>query len=111
MYLDERKVQECSSAAKLFSCSPSRGDSPCIPSSQQPADAKVINVHENDLPENNKVSKQISKDDLLCLSCEKLLVRPVVLNCGHGIILHLCFFDKYFNFRLLENFSLDCLMC
>lgn len=88
MYLDEQKVEECSSAAKLLSSSPIRGDSPCIPSNEEPKDTKTLSVHETDLPKNNKVSKQISKDDLLCSACEKLLVRPVVLNCGHGIILH-----------------------
>ncbi|RID53248.1 hypothetical protein BRARA_G00658 [Brassica rapa] len=41
-------------------------------------DAKTVNVHENDLPKNG-----ISKDDLLCSACQELLVRPVVLNCGH----------------------------
>ncbi|KAL0655825.1 hypothetical protein Bca4012_076409 [Brassica carinata] len=41
-------------------------------------DAKTVNVHENDLPKNG-----ISKDDLLCSACKELLVRPVVLNCGH----------------------------
>ncbi|KAJ4894529.1 E3 ubiquitin-protein ligase PRT1 [Raphanus sativus] len=41
-------------------------------------DAKTVNVHENDLPKNG-----VSKDDLLCSACKDLLVRPVVLNCGH----------------------------
>lgn len=51
-------------------------------------DAKTVNVHENDLPKNG-----ISKDDLLCSACKELLVRPVVLNCGHGIIiLHVLLF-------------------
>uniref|UniRef100_A0A1J3IHT4 E3 ubiquitin-protein ligase PRT1 n=1 Tax=Noccaea caerulescens TaxID=107243 RepID=A0A1J3IHT4_NOCCA len=63
---DERKMEECSNAAKFVS------------SNEEPKDAKTLNVHEND-----KVSKQISKDDLLCTACKELLVRPVVLNCGH----------------------------
>ncbi|KFK39793.1 hypothetical protein AALP_AA3G289000 [Arabis alpina] len=70
----EQKVEDCSSAAKLLSTSPSN---------EGPKDAKTLSVHETDLPMNNKVSKQISKDDLLCSACEKLLLRPVVLNCGH----------------------------
>lgn len=50
-------------------------------SSEEPRDAKALD-------ENNK---QISKDDLLCLACKELLVRPVVLNCGHGIITFLIY--------------------
>ncbi|XP_013622701.1 PREDICTED: E3 ubiquitin-protein ligase PRT1-like [Brassica oleracea var. oleracea] len=63
---DERKVEECSDAERLLS-------------SEEPKDAKALNVFH----ENNKVIKQISKDDLLCSACKELLVRPVVLNCGH----------------------------
>ncbi|CAL9222260.1 unnamed protein product [Arabidopsis halleri] len=80
---DKQKVDECSNAANLLSSSSSRGGSPCIPSNQEPTDAQTLNVHENELPKNNKVSNQISKDDLLCSACKELLVRPVVLNCGH----------------------------
>ncbi|KAG2306949.1 hypothetical protein Bca4012_084097 [Brassica carinata] len=48
-------------------------------SNQEPLeDAKTVHIHENDLPKNG-----ISKDDLLCSICKELLVRPVVLNCGH----------------------------
>lgn len=67
--LDERKVEECSDAERLLS-------------SEEPKDAKALNVFH----ENNKVIKQISKDDLLCSACKELLVRPVVLNCGHGML-------------------------
>ncbi|KAF5480938.1 hypothetical protein F2P56_001641 [Juglans regia] len=28
-------------------------------------------------------SKQVSVSDVLCLACKQLLLRPVVLNCGH----------------------------
>ncbi|KAL9292624.1 E3 ubiquitin-protein ligase PRT1 [Arabidopsis thaliana] len=80
---DKQKVEECSNAANLLSSSSSRGDIPCIPKNQEPTDAKALNVHENELLKDNKVSKQISKDDLLCSACKELLVRPVVLNCGH----------------------------
>ncbi|ESQ37127.1 hypothetical protein EUTSA_v10002569mg [Eutrema salsugineum] len=52
-------------------------------SNEESKDAKTLHVHENDLSKDNKVSKQISKDDLLCSACKELLVRPVVLNCGH----------------------------
>lgn len=84
-------MEERSSAAKFLSSSSSGCDSPYILSNQEPTDAKTLNVHENELPKNNKVSKRISKDDLLCSACKELLVRPVVLNCGHGIILLVCF--------------------
>lgn len=80
MRLDERKMEECSNAAKLVS------------SNEEPKDAKTLDVHEND-----KVSKQISKDDLLCTACKELLVRPVVLNCGHG--------NHHLNSQLLEDLS------
>lgn len=110
MCVDKQKVEECSSAAYLLSSSSSRGGSPCIPSTQEPTDAQTLNVHENELPKNNKVSNQISKDDLLCSACKELLVRPVVLNCGHGILSYMFVFDKYFDFRLLENSLLYFLM-
>ncbi|KAJ4897570.1 E3 ubiquitin-protein ligase PRT1 [Raphanus sativus] len=58
---DEQKVEKCSNNAGS------------LLSSEEPRDAKALD-------ENNK---QISKDDLLCLACKELLVRPVVLNCGH----------------------------
>ncbi|CAH2052630.1 unnamed protein product [Thlaspi arvense] len=61
---DKRKVEEERSNA----------------ANEEHKDAKIL---ENVLPKNNEVSKQISKDDLLCLACKELLVRPVVLNCGH----------------------------
>ncbi|ESQ37129.1 hypothetical protein EUTSA_v100025931mg [Eutrema salsugineum] len=69
---DDQKVEECSNEAKLSS-----------PSNEEPKDATSLHVHENDSSKDNKVSKQISKDDLLCSACKELLVRPVVLNCGH----------------------------
>ncbi|XP_010513757.1 PREDICTED: E3 ubiquitin-protein ligase PRT1-like [Camelina sativa] len=74
---DKQKVEECSNAMKLCISS----SNPCIPSNQEPTDARSHNAHENDLL--NNASKQISKDDLLCSACKELLVRPVVLNCGH----------------------------
>lgn len=30
--------------------------------------------------------KQVSVADVLCLACKQLLFRPLVLNCGHGIL-------------------------
>ncbi|KAF8113196.1 hypothetical protein N665_0054s0014 [Sinapis alba] len=71
---DEQKVEECSNLERLLS---SNEEKPL-------EDAKTVNnVHENDLPKNGKASNQISKDELLCPACKELLVRPVVLNCGH----------------------------
>lgn len=32
------------------------------------------------------IKTQASVADLLCAECKKLLFRPVVLNCGHGIL-------------------------
>ncbi|KAF8119049.1 hypothetical protein N665_0001s0105 [Sinapis alba] len=66
---DEGKVEECSN--------------------EECKDAKAINVDEN-----NKVIKQISRDDLLCSACKELLVRPVVLNCGH-VYCEGCVVDMY----------------
>ncbi|CAN8268578.1 unnamed protein product [Cochlearia groenlandica] len=68
---DERKVEECSNAARLLS------------NDEESKGAKTHGVHENELPEKKDVIKQISIDDLLCSACKELLVRPVVLNCGH----------------------------
>ncbi|CAH8385268.1 unnamed protein product [Eruca vesicaria subsp. sativa] len=68
---DEQKVEACSSPAKL------------VPSNREPKDAKTVDIHENGLVNNGKVSKHISKDELLCSACKELLVRPVALNCGH----------------------------
>ncbi|XP_006297663.2 E3 ubiquitin-protein ligase PRT1 isoform X1 [Capsella rubella] len=76
-------VEECSNAAKLLSNSSSVGDSSCIPSNQEPIDARSHNAHEDDFLKNNNASKQILKEDLLCSACKELLMRPVVLNCGH----------------------------
>ncbi|KAL0419656.1 UNVERIFIED_CONTAM: E3 ubiquitin-protein ligase PRT1 [Sesamum radiatum] len=36
--------------------------------------------------------KQASVDDVLCDSCNHMLFRPIVLNCGHGMIHHHQFF-------------------
>ncbi|CAH8385271.1 unnamed protein product [Eruca vesicaria subsp. sativa] len=65
---DEGKVEACSNpAVRLLS------------SNEEPLeDTKTVNIHEN-----GKFSQQISKEDLLCSACKELLVRPVVLNCGH----------------------------
>lgn len=36
--------------------------------------------------QHNGNCKQISVEDVLCAACKQLLFRPVVLNCGHGIV-------------------------
>lgn len=46
------------------------------------------NLRPNEL---NGNCKQISIADALCTACKQLLIHPVVLNCGHGILLHLKF--------------------
>lgn len=50
-----------------------------------------VTVAENKLPPNelNGNRKQISIADALCTACKQLLIHPVVLNCGHGILVHL----------------------
>lgn len=30
--------------------------------------------------------EQVSVDDVLCGSCKQMLFRPIILNCGHGMI-------------------------
>ncbi|XP_010527228.1 PREDICTED: E3 ubiquitin-protein ligase PRT1-like isoform X1 [Tarenaya hassleriana] len=62
--------------------SPDKGDSPCITNNGESIVAETAD--EDDLSRTKKDRKQISKDDLLCSACKKLLVRPVVLNCGHA---------------------------
>lgn len=45
-----------------------------------------IAEEENKLPEDggaNRIYKQMSVNDVLCVACKQLLVRPLVLNCGH----------------------------
>ncbi|KAJ8639176.1 hypothetical protein MRB53_015870 [Persea americana] len=45
-----------------------------------------ISLEEKKLPENGQVNgihKQLSTDDVLCVACKQLLLRPSVLNCGH----------------------------
>lgn len=37
----------------------------------------------------NGTRVRVSITDMLCVACSKLLYRPVVLNCGHGMLLHL----------------------
>ncbi|XP_056866274.1 E3 ubiquitin-protein ligase PRT1-like isoform X2 [Raphanus sativus] len=65
---DEQKVEEDSNPTRLLSSN-----------EKEPLeDAKTVNVHGSDLPKSI-----ISKDDFLCSACKDLLVRPMVLNCGH----------------------------
>lgn len=37
--------------------------------------------------------EQVSVADLLCAACKQLLFRPVILNCGHGMLLKFLFFS------------------
>lgn len=50
-----------------------------------------ITVAGKKLPPNelNHNCKQISIVDVLCTACKQLLIHPVVLNCGHGMLVHL----------------------
>lgn len=50
-----------------------------------------ITVAGKKLPPNelNDNCKQISIVDVLCTTCKQLLIHPVVLNCGHGMLVHL----------------------
>lgn len=49
-----------------------------------------ITVAGKKLPPNelNDNCKQILIVDVLCTACKQLLIRPVVLNCGHGMLVH-----------------------
>lgn len=52
-----------------------------------------LSLEEKKLPENGQVNgihRQLSTDDVLCVACKQLLLRPSVLNCGHGEFLHFC---------------------
>ncbi|XP_010532888.1 PREDICTED: E3 ubiquitin-protein ligase PRT1-like [Tarenaya hassleriana] len=76
-----QKEEECPSDVKTLTSSPDKGDSPCITNNGESKAAETAD--EDDLSRTKKDRKEISKDDLLCSACMKLLVRPVVLNCGH----------------------------
>lgn len=57
----------------------------------------------------NENSNQISVGDVLCASCEELLVQPVVLNCGHG---KLCVLYYKINFYLIGvQFAIFVFLC
>lgn len=60
-------------------------DVECSTSANAVSSRDVV-IQEVDAPEikSNENFKQISKMDLLCVSCKQLLFSPVVLNCGHG---------------------------
>lgn len=55
--------------------------------SEQPGQERTENPNSIDICKStsrSENSNQISVGDVLCASCEELLVQPVVLNCGHG---------------------------
>ncbi|KAK4785514.1 hypothetical protein SAY86_002203 [Trapa natans] len=72
------------SEEKLNGSSQSCESAECSISANAVSSCNVV-IQEEDSPEIrlNKNSKQISKSDLLCVSCNQLLFRPTVLNCGH----------------------------
>lgn len=46
-----------------------------------------VTIEETILPDDyqaNAICEQVSINDVLCVACKQLLVRPSVLNCGHG---------------------------
>lgn len=51
------------------------------------------------ISEENNVSQSldISSEDVSCVACSQLLFRPVVLSCGHGMLVayDLCLASKY----------------
>ncbi|XP_031373463.1 E3 ubiquitin-protein ligase PRT1 [Punica granatum] len=54
-------------------------------SSLQAVSSRDVAIQEENAPQVklNENSKQISRSDVLCVSCKQLLFRPIVLNCGH----------------------------
>lgn len=71
-------------------CDTSCHDDTSVPDNSHPRyseDIRNINLEENIQPDDDQVDgicKQVSIDDALCVACKQLLVRPSVLNCGHG---------------------------
>lgn len=51
--------------------------------------SKVTGVKQENLLQNQHDGspKQITVADVLCMACKRLLFCPIVLNCGHGIVL------------------------
>lgn len=54
----------------------------------------TLSVEGKKLPQIKHHGQQkISFSDVMCAACKQLLFRPVVLNCGHGILCILFFFS------------------
>lgn len=64
-----------------------------IPISKQPSSGTqgaTLTDEENDVLENNydPNCEQLLVADVQCAACKQLLLRPVVLNCGHGMLIY-----------------------
>ncbi|CAN8270556.1 unnamed protein product [Cochlearia groenlandica] len=86
--LKKERKQHCFSPQIDFLADESKvhDDALCSGNSVNVSDKQKVEECSNAVkssPNSNKVSTQISKDDLLCSACKKLLASPGVLNCGH----------------------------